>query len=73
MQTFTVEVAIPDELKNRFESRLEMHGGDAARYIQEVIVKDLFLMSEMNRQALIDDAFEKIDKKYGEALRNLAK
>ena len=73
MQTFTIEVFIPDELRQQFEARLEAHGGNTGHYVQEVIAKDLFSMSDYSRQQLIDATFEEIDRKYGEALHNLAK
>ena|SRR5579871_4359412 len=73
MQTFTIEVSIPDELRQQFEARLKAHGGDTRQYVQEVIARDLFAMSNPARQHLIDETFEKIDQKYGEALRNLAR
>ena len=73
MQTFTIEVSIPDDLRLRFEARLKAHGGDTRQYVQEVIAKDLFAMSEPTRQRLIDETFEAIDRKYGEALSNLAR
>ncbi len=73
MQTINIEVAIPDELKQRFEARLRTYGGDTHKYVQDVIARDLFAMSDPSRQSLIDDTFEEIDRKYGEALANLAR
>lgn len=73
MQTITVEISIPDELRQKFEARLKAHGGDTRQYVQEAVARDLFSMSDPNRQRLIDNTFEEIDRKYGEALSNLAK
>ena len=73
MQSYTIEVSIPDELQWSFEKRLKTHNGDAKRYLQEVIARDLFSMSDPPRQRLIDETFEAIDQKYNEALSNLAK
>lgn len=41
MHTFTVEVTLPDELRERFDARVQEHGGDHARYIREVLERDL--------------------------------
>ena len=73
MQAFTISVSIPDELRTRFEARVKAHRGNTHQYVEEVIAKDLFAMSDPIRQCLIDETFEEIDRKYGEALTNLAK
>ena len=73
MQTINIEVSIPEELRQRFEARIKAHGGDTRQYVQEVIARDLFAMSDPSRQRLIDETFEQIDRKYGEALTNLAR
>lgn len=72
MATLTVEVTIPEELTARFEARINAHRGDTTRYVQEVILHDLSTMQDAERQQLIGDLFQKIDQKYGEALKNLA-
>jgi hypothetical protein len=59
MQTFTIEISIPEELRLRFEARLKAHGGDTQQYVKEAIAKDLFAMSDPTRQSLIDETFEK--------------
>ena len=73
MQTINIEITIPDALKQRFENRLRAYGGDTHKYVQEVIARDLLATSDASRQRLIDRTFEEIDRKYGEALTNLAK
>jgi ABC-type phosphonate transport system ATPase subunit len=73
VQTFTIEISIPEELLQRFQTRLQAYHGDTREYVQEVIARDLFAMSDPARQKLIDTTFEAIDQKYGEALVNLAK
>ena len=73
MTTLMIEVAIPDELQPMFAERLKNYGGDSSRYVQEVIAKDLNEMQEPVRQTEIDATFLAIDRKYGEALSNLAK
>ncbi len=40
---------------------------------QEATDSALFVMSDPERQRLVDKTFEEIDRKYGKALRNLAK
>jgi hypothetical protein len=41
MQTFTVEVRVPDDLREQFEARVRTHGGDQNRYLSEVLERDL--------------------------------
>jgi hypothetical protein len=41
MHTVTVEVRIPDDLRERFDVRVRQHGGDEGRYLQEVLERDL--------------------------------
>jgi len=48
-------------------------GGDGSRYVQEVIAKDLTEMQNPDRHSQIDATFDAINRKYGEALQNLAK
>ena len=72
MGPITVEISIPEDLRQRFEARVRAHGGDTGQYVQEVVARDLFAMSDPERQRLIDDAFEHADAKYSEALKHLA-
>ena len=73
MPTLRIEVVIPDELKPMFAERLKAYGGDGSRYVQEVVTKDLTETQVPDRHTEIDATFSAIDKKYGEALQNLAK
>lgn len=73
MQTFTIEVSVPEELRQQFEARLQAYEGDARQYVQEVIVRELIALNVPVRQRLIDETFEEIGRKYGDALSNLAK
>ena len=73
MTTITLELSIPDDLSQQFEARLKARGGDSRRYVEEIIARDLFAMSDPIRQRIIDETFEQIDLKYGEALCNLAR
>jgi plasmid stability protein len=41
MHTITVKVSLPDELRERFEARVQEHGGDQERYVREVLERDL--------------------------------
>ena len=41
VHTFTVEVRIPNELRERFDARVREHGGDQDQYIREVLERDL--------------------------------
>jgi hypothetical protein len=41
MDTFTIEVAIPENLRERFEARVRARGGDHASYVREVVERDL--------------------------------
>ncbi len=41
MHTITVEVCIPDDLRDRFDARVREHGGDQGKYLREVLERDL--------------------------------
>jgi hypothetical protein len=41
MTTITIEVSVPDDLRERFEARVRAHGGDQSRYVGEVVERDL--------------------------------
>lgn len=41
MHNFTIEVSIPDSLRERFEARVRAHGGDERQYVREVVERDL--------------------------------
>jgi hypothetical protein len=41
MDTVTVELRIPDDLRERFAARVREHGGDQDQYLQEVLERDL--------------------------------
>jgi hypothetical protein len=41
MQTFMVEVSLPEELRERFDARVREHGGDQGEYVREVLERDL--------------------------------
>ena len=40
MRTVTVEVTIPDDLREQFEARVRAHGGEE-QYVREIVEKDL--------------------------------
>jgi hypothetical protein len=39
--TFTVDVCIPSDLRERFDARVREYGGDPEKYIREVLERDL--------------------------------
>jgi hypothetical protein len=41
MRSITVEVSLPEELLEQFDARVQAHGGDQARYVREVLERDL--------------------------------
>jgi hypothetical protein len=41
MHTISVKVSLPEELLERFDARVEQHGGDQAEYVRQVIERDL--------------------------------
>lgn len=41
MHTVTVQVSIPDDLREQFDSRVRAHGGDQGQYVRELLVRDL--------------------------------
>jgi hypothetical protein len=41
MRSITVEVSLPEELLERFDARVQALGGDQARYVREVLERDL--------------------------------
>lgn len=41
METISVELSLPDDLREQFEARVQAHGGDQGRYIREVVERDL--------------------------------
>lgn len=41
VETFTVELTVPDDLRERFDARVRRSGGDRARYLREVLERDL--------------------------------
>jgi hypothetical protein len=41
MHTFSVEVRLPDELREQFEARVRAYGGNEEDYLREVVVRDL--------------------------------
>lgn len=41
MHTFSVDLSIPDELRERFDARVRAHGGDQGEYVREVLERDL--------------------------------
>jgi hypothetical protein len=41
MHSLTVEVRIPDELRERFEARVREHGGNEGEYLSGLLERDL--------------------------------
>ena len=41
MYTFTVEVRVPDELREQFEARVQAYGGAQERYLMDLLERDL--------------------------------
>ena len=41
MAALTVEVTIPEALRERFEARVQAHGGDPTDYLRELLERDL--------------------------------
>ncbi|MGV3724550.1 MAG: hypothetical protein ACO1SX_26950 [Actinomycetota bacterium] len=41
MDTITVEVSLPDELRARFEARVREYGGDQRSYVRDLLEQDL--------------------------------
>ena len=41
MSTITIKVTIPEELRERFEARVQEHGGDQIDYLRELLERDL--------------------------------
>ena len=70
MQTYMVEVSIPEELQPELQAQMEQHSGDLSQYVSELIKKEL---ERVARKMWLYEAFQAVDQKYGEALANLAK
>ena len=41
MHRFTIEVKIPDDLREQFAARVRAYGGDERQYVREVVERDL--------------------------------
>jgi hypothetical protein len=41
VHTFTVEVSLPEELRERFDARVRQCGGKPEKYVREVLERDL--------------------------------
>ena len=41
MRSFTIEVDIPDDLREQFAARVRAYGGDERQYVREVVERDL--------------------------------
>lgn len=41
MHSFTIELTIPDELRERFDAHVREHGGDERRYVGKVLERAL--------------------------------
>ena len=41
MYSFTVEVRVPEDLRDEFDARVRAHGGDPILYLSEVLERDL--------------------------------
>jgi hypothetical protein len=52
MVTVTVELRIPDELRERFVARVREHGGDQGQYLQDVLERDLRGEARYSRMTL---------------------
>jgi predicted DNA-binding protein len=67
------------EVETRLQERARRSGVDVTTYIYQIVEKDLHerrtfdeALTDTERQRWLEETFEAIDRKYGEAMRNLA-
>jgi len=67
MAALTVEVTIPEELRDRFEARVQAHGGDQGDYLRDLLTRDLNGGSTPPRPMTFDEIFAGAEEGFAES------